>query len=472
MLKILILFVLVVSLNADESAFAKFVNQNNVQAGAFSMNLKPPIGVPLAGFSNRKVDGWPLPKFTKYTAFMKPSTGYLDQIYAKCLVLKSSSKSVLFVGLDSIGSSGYFTEKAYNKAKARGLQTSLSSTVFGASHTHASFGAVSQDLLWSLAPATDLFNIEVTNLITDRLAECMIMAEKNLKPAKVGIGRSELIGFSKNRRARFSPHVNETSVDPQLGLIRVDDLEGKPVATLWNFAIHGTCHSSGLMQLSGDVMGVANELIEEKGLGVAIFMNGAAGDAAPGNGMCDNKPKFDGSKKFAEEIEKRRKLIETSPELDIKVDSVVQNFGLTQMNLTIERVSNCTDGGWMNICGLCHSRMLNCTANVRLGDRWVENKPRFTGIQLTSLGQTHGFVTLPGEAIQEIAHQIRAEGRRMGYNNIYIVGYGNNHMGYFTTEKEYEVGGYEGLLSFWGIKTGEMVKSSAVQILGKVRNSK
>ena len=45
-------------------------------------------------------------------------------------------------------------------------------------------------------------------------------------------------------------------------------------------------------------------------------------------------------------------------------------------------------------------------------------------------------------------------------------------MGYFTSEREYQVGGYEGLLSFWGIKTGEMVKSSAVQILGKVRNSK
>jgi hypothetical protein len=45
-------------------------------------------------------------------------------------------------------------------------------------------------------------------------------------------------------------------------------------------------------------------------------------------------------------------------------------------------------------------------------------------------------------------------------------------MGYFTTEKEYQVGGYEGLLSFWGIKTGEMVKNSALKILGKVRQQK
>eukprot|EP01080_Neovahlkampfia_damariscottae_P011534 gene11534-4787_t len=436
------------------------------------MNLKPPIGVPLAGYSQRKVDGWPIPKFTKYTVFMKPSEGYLEQIYAKCLVLKSSTKSVLFVGLDSIGASAYFTEKAYNKAKLRGLQTPLANTIFGASHTHSSFGAVSQDLLWSLAPATDIFNIEVTNEIADRLADCMLQAEKNVKPATVGIGRSDLVGFSQNRRSNKSPHVNSTSVDPTLGLIKVDDLEGKPVATLWNFALHGTCYGAKLMKFSGDVMGVANEMIEEKGLGVSIFLNGAAGDVAPGNGMCSNAPRFDGSKKLADAIEQKRRGIRTAPVLDIKVGSFVQNFGLTQMNLTLERIANCTTGGFMNICGICHSSRMNCTVNLRLDDKWIENKPRFTAVELNSLGQSHGFVTLPGEAIQEIGHQIRAEGRRMGYNNIYIVGYGNSHMGYFTTEKEYEVGGYEGLLSFWGIKTGEMVKNSAVQILGKVRNSK
>jgi len=108
MLKIFLVLVIFSGIFADEN-LAKFVNENNVQAGSVSMNLKPPIGVPLAGFSNRKVDGWPMPKFTKYTAFMKPSEGYLDQIYAKCLVLKSPTKSVLFVGLDAIGSSGYFT---------------------------------------------------------------------------------------------------------------------------------------------------------------------------------------------------------------------------------------------------------------------------------------------------------------------------------------------------------------------------
>jgi hypothetical protein len=140
------------------------------------------------------------------------------------------------------------------------------------------------------------------------------------------------------------------------------------------------------------------------------------------------KKKFSGSAKLAEAVEIQRKKIQVLPQLDIKVDSNIENFGPTQMNLTLERVANCTTGGFLNICALCHARMLNCTANVQLGDRWVENKPRFTGIQLTSNNVNFGFVTLPGEAIQELAHQIKAEGRRMGFSDVFMIGYGNNHV--------------------------------------------
>jgi hypothetical protein len=31
----------------------------------------------------------------------------------------------------------------------------------------------------------------------------------------------------------------------------------------------------------------------------------------------------------------------------------------------------------------------------------------------------------------------------MGFKNSFFFGYSNNHLGYFTTEKEYQAGGYE-----------------------------
>jgi len=37
----------------------------------------------------------------------------------------------------------------------------------------------------------------------------------------------------------------------------------------------------------------------------------------------------------------------------------------------------------------------------------------------------------------------------------FFFGYSNNHLGYFTTEKEYQAGGYEADLSLFGIETGK-----------------
>jgi len=48
-----------------------------------------------------------------------------------------------------------------------------------------------------------------------------------------------LTNVTRNRRAGESPYVTSTTIDPNLGIIRVDDLKGNAIATLWNFAIHG-----------------------------------------------------------------------------------------------------------------------------------------------------------------------------------------------------------------------------------------
>lgn len=47
------------------------------------------------------------------------------------------------------------------------------------------------------------------------------------------------------------------SIDPHLGLIKVDDVNDKPIATLWNFAIHGVCYGEDNMKFSSDIMGIS-----------------------------------------------------------------------------------------------------------------------------------------------------------------------------------------------------------------------
>jgi hypothetical protein len=49
--------------------------------------------------------------------------------------------------------------------------------------------------------------------------------------------------------------------------------------------------------------------------------------------------------------------------------------------------------------------------------------------------------------------------------------YSNNHMGYFATPNEYEVGGYESLLTMWGEFTAERMRESCKKVAEQVKPS-
>ena len=58
-------------------------------------------------------------------------------------------------------------------------------------------------------------------------------AAGTMQPAKFGIGTGQLTNVTVNRRASISPYLNSSSIDPNLGIIRVDKTDGTPLATLW-----------------------------------------------------------------------------------------------------------------------------------------------------------------------------------------------------------------------------------------------
>ena len=161
------------------------------------------------------------------------------------------------------------------------------------------------------------------------------------------------------------------------------------------------------MLLSGDIMGIASLQIESAGSGVALFINGPAGDIQPLGSACKGAPSFVGSKTLSDAVAALR--ADTLPTTDIEIEtkSVVVNFGKTDMNLTLERVSNCTSGGFLDICGIC--KFLDCDLNLHLGPEWLQEEPRFTAIKMKVAGTKFGMVTIPGEAIQELGFQIRSD---------------------------------------------------------------
>eukprot|EP00698_Gefionella_okellyi_P020707 TRINITY_DN6544_c0_g1_i1.p1 TRINITY_DN6544_c0_g1~~TRINITY_DN6544_c0_g1_i1.p1 ORF type:complete len:478 (+),score=110.22 TRINITY_DN6544_c0_g1_i1:248-1681(+) len=431
-----------------------------LRAGVAKVDGTLPMGVPLAGFNwgPRRVPHWPVPEIRDFTTFMMPSTGVDTPTWVKALVIDTGSTQVAFATMDAIGADGNVCKLAYELAVEGGFTISFDNFVCSGSHTHSGPGAVSSCLLWSLAPATDVLVPSVQREFASKIASALLEAQAMMQPVKIGMGLGSLTGVTRNRRADISPYVTPTTIDPNLGVIRVDDLSGKPIATLWNYAIHGTCLGPSNMHFNSDIMGAASDEIEKLIGGVSLFVNSDAGDIAPTGDACHNN--FQGGLTIAQAVQSTRASLVTSTTADLKVASTVVDFGPTQMNITLARFENCTQGGELDICTLCAA--FHCDLNAHLPNTWVEDMPKFTALRWTINGETHLMVTIPGEALSELGKWIRNGTQALGYSSTFLLGYSNAHMGYFATPDEYLVGGYESQLTFWGINTAAQIRDGCL----------
>jgi hypothetical protein len=252
------------------------------RAGVAEVDMTTPISVPLAGYgggNRRRLPPDPLEYDNPYT-FLNPSTGLKDSIWVKALVLDNHIERVCIVTLDTIGTDEMLVRMAHKKAKDLGFTVPLKKVMVCSSHTHSGPGAMIKGMLWQMA-AADLYVEAVARHISDKIAEAMFNAEQNLGLASIGVGKSTVTGATTNRRHNLSPALQPDSVDPEMIVIRVDHPGGAPLATVWNFAIHGTHLDSSNMDYSADIMGAASIKAKAGGAGVALFINGAEGDISP-----------------------------------------------------------------------------------------------------------------------------------------------------------------------------------------------
>jgi len=306
--------------------------------------------------------------------------------------------------------------------------------------------------------------------LAGKIATAMVKGQSNMQPVKIALGMGELLGVTHNRRAGSpSPYVQPGTIDPHLGIIRVDDMNDKPLVTLWNFAIHGICYDEFSLVSSGDIMGYANIDIENAIGGISMFMNADAGDINPiYDKVCKQPPNWVGSRMIAAQVIAVRANLTANRTTHgvIHAASMSRDFSPVQPNWTLARIDNCTSGGYMDICTLCN--WLECDVDTHMPNSWWDAMPRFTafGWELNSVKTL--MVSLPGEAIVELGWWVRNDSLKLGFDQTFIMGYSNNYMGYFCTPREYLVGGYEAMLTLYGLNTAVMMRQGAKQIAEQV----
>ena len=205
-----------------------------------------------------------------------------DPCFAKALVLQNDETTAVLVTVDAvaigeIGRIGHGFLAAVRKQLERDAGILPSSVLVNASHCH---GIVRGD---------------VAPLVVQVVKEAM----KNQVPVRVGAGTGHEDRISENRRLKLKdgsevdmrrayamPPDEDVAgvgpIDPQIGLLRLDRMDGTPLGVVYNSACHPIMNPPSKGS-SADFPGFASRLIEESlgGDAVALFIQGCGGDINP-----------------------------------------------------------------------------------------------------------------------------------------------------------------------------------------------
>lgn len=215
-----------------------------------------------------------------------------DRLYAKALVLKSASTTAVIVTVDAVAIAeiGSIRNDYLAKVRAqiqRELKIEPDHVMINASHCH---GTVCSD-------------------IEERTFQAVKEATRNMVPVKVGVGVGHENRVMENRRLKLKngkevdirhayslPPDEEIAevgpVDPTIGVLRLDKMNGQTLAVVYNFA----CHPIQGVPSGGntaDLTGFASRVIENnlsEGT-IALFVQGCGGDINPVRYKDVNNPR-------------------------------------------------------------------------------------------------------------------------------------------------------------------------------------
>ncbi len=206
-----------------------------------------------------------------------------DPLYVKALVLDNGLTKMVIITLDVVALEeiGPIMEGYLSKVRSqiqKELNIPASSILINASHCHGIVRA-DTDSLTVLAVKEALKNLVPVNVGAGTGYENRIMENRRYK-MKDG-------SQTDARRAYSLPPDHELAeigpTDPEIGIFRLNKLNGETLAVLYNFAVHpiqGVPNGGN----TADIIGFASRVIEENLKGsMALFLQGCGGDINPVN---------------------------------------------------------------------------------------------------------------------------------------------------------------------------------------------
>ncbi len=238
--------------------------------GGFSkIDITPNQPVTLAGYANRT----------------ELSTGVHDSLSARVLVFQSGNEKLVLVSTDVIGFySG--TAAIFRQAILKEFNLEPHQLFLSAIHTHAAPAIILNE------ERGHANNIEYTKNLQQKLMTAIRKAMSDMQPIKLGTGTgSSPVGINRrevmydeagNPRTWLGRNPNGVQ-DKQVSVVKITTANETLKAVLWEYAAHSTSLGWENFKISGDVHGLAEQVVERYlGNGViAPAFVGASGDIDP-----------------------------------------------------------------------------------------------------------------------------------------------------------------------------------------------
>ena len=203
------------------------------------------------------------------------------------------------------------------------------------------------------------------------------------------------------------------TIDDAVDVVRVDTMDGKPLAAMIHYACHGTSLGGRNSKISGEWMGRMQEYLERQIHGVgAIYLQGAAGDINPRvvGGLDGYQDNIEVTWALGEEI--GREVVRVYRTL--QPEPMTASLQIANEDIKLPRSYRELFDDFKNT--VVHAP----TTAVRMGDLM--------------------WVTFPGEMFHVIGQRVKSA---CPATHAFLMGYTNGYIGYFPEQKAFAEGGYE-----------------------------
>lgn len=421
------------------------------QVGAARVKITPEKSLWMAGYAARK----------------KPSSGVVQDLYAKALAIEDhTGQRLVIVTLDLIGVPRALRDRLVADVKQRhGL--SPESLLINASHTHCGPELRLQRVPLEGPPAEVeerlQLSLEYTEQLFGKLSALVGEALSQRAPARLSYQHARC-GFAMNRRRpveqgwQNAPYA-DGPVNHTVPVLRVTAPDGKLRALLFGYACHNT--TMGFDFFCGDYAGYAQQYLEETHPdAVALFLTGCGGDQNP-----YPRSKIELAQQHGRTLANAvLAALDTVPRplrgpLRLRFGEVTLEFAPPP---TREQLLLQASGTQEPQRGHAIRLLKQLEESGRIRDTYEYP------VHLIDVGSDLTLVALAGEVV--VDYSLRIPRELGGERPVWVAGYSNDVFGYVPSLRVLTEGGYEGGEAMrWGSLPGPFAPSIEERIIGQVR---